>query len=171
MGSMGEPAHFTCRSARSSALLGGLLLAIAAETAVLHVWLSSEHRAMAWTLTTLSVLTAAWLVGDFRAMGRSTIGVDAKDITLRVAWRADASLSRTAITTATRATWREIPPPGTALYLNLTKPADPNVLLTFDPPVSIRLAGGLRRRASTLGLCLDNPDAFVGLLTHDNPTG
>lgn len=161
---MPEPVHFTCRSARSSALLGGLLLAIAAETAVLHVWLSAEHRVVAWTLTILSVLTAAWLIGDFRALGRSIIGVGANDIELRVGWRADASLPRTAVTTAVRPTWRAIPTAGSALYLNLTKPAEPNVLLTFHPPVSIRLAGGLRRRASTLGLCLDNPDTFVDLL-------
>lgn len=166
---MDDPSRFTFRTARSAPLVAGVILAIAVETNALHLWLAPTSPRAAWTLTVLSLLTAGWLIGDFRAMGRSAIEADATYLHLRVGWRAVATVQRATVTAAIRPSWREVPPTGTAGYLNVTKPADPNVLLTCDPAVAIRLAGGLTRRARLIGLHVDNADALVALLQPAHP--
>jgi hypothetical protein len=45
--------------------------------------------------------------------------------------------------------------------VDLTKPAAPNVLLTLDPPLIVRLPPGRRRAVRRLALHLDTPEAFV----------
>jgi len=66
-----------------------------------------------------------------------------------------------------------VPAPGSPQatdYLNLMKPATPNVLLTFTLPVTVRLRGGLQRSARRLGLCLDEPDAFIRAVADSSAT-
>jgi hypothetical protein len=159
-----DDSRFTFRTARSASLVAGLILVIAVETIVLHFFLSPAHPVIAWTLTAMSVSTAVWLLGDFRAMGRSALQVSATDLHLRVGWRATAAVPRSTVTTATRSTWRDLPAAGASQYLNLTKPSEPNVLLTFEPAAEIRLAGGLTLRACVIGVHVDAPDELVTLL-------
>jgi hypothetical protein len=161
---MQNPSLFTIRHARSASLLIGMMLAIAVESAALHLWLAPTSPRIAWMLTALSLGTAGWLWGDFRAMGRHGMVVDTTDVHVRVGWRAVSTVPRSSIVSAIRPTWRERPSAGTAGYVNLTKPADPNTLLTCDPPATIRLVGGLTRRVRVIGLHVDDADALRALL-------
>jgi hypothetical protein len=158
---------FTYRSARSGSLVGGLGLAIAVETVALHLWLAARHPIAAWALTVGSVAALVWLAADYRALGRGAVRLDAKTLDLRIGRRFALRLPRSAVVEVVRPTWRDLPTAGTpaaADYLNLTKPAMPNVLLTLSAPTTVRLAGGLARRARRLGLRLDDADAFVAAL-------
>ena len=159
--------RFSHRSARSGAVTAGFGLAIAIETAVLHLWLAGRHPAIAWSLTLVSLATFAWLAADWRAMGRAGISVTAHAVELRIGRRFAADVPRTSITGVVRPTWRDLPEPGSpaaAGFVDLTKPAEPNVLLTLASPVHVRLPGGLRRPVKRLALHVDDPDGFVAAL-------
>ena len=158
---------FAYRSARNGTLVAGLVLVIAIETLVLHLVLVSRHPVVGWTLTVSSLSMIAWLAADYRALGRGAVRLSDDLLDLRVGRRFAASLPTAAISSALRPTWRDLPNPGTpqaAGYLNLTKPAAPNVLLTLTAPVMVRLPGGLRRSATRFALCLDEPDDFLAAI-------
>jgi hypothetical protein len=158
---------FTYRSARSGSLVGGLGLAIAVETVALHLWLAARHPIAAWALTAGSVAALAWLAADYRALGRGAVRLDGDSLDLRIGRRLALRLPRAAVAEVLRPTWRDLPTAGTpaaADYLNLTKPTTPNLLLTLAEPATVRLVGGLARRARRLGLRLDDPDAFIAAL-------
>ena len=155
-------ATFTYRSARSGALTAGLALAVVVEAGVLHLWLAPRRPTLAWALTALSVLTLVYLAFEFRAWGRDVVSVTPERLCLRITSRVAAEVPRAAVAGVVAATWRDLPDGPDAAYFNATGPAEPNVLLTFAAPVTVRVAGGLvTRRVARLGLRLDDPDAFV----------
>jgi hypothetical protein len=155
-------AAFTYRSARSGALTAGLALAVAVEAVVLHLWLAQSRPTLAWVLTALSALTLAYLAVEFRAWGRGAVRVTPERLELRIRGRADAVVPRAGVAGVSAATWRDVPDGPDAAYLNVTGPAEPNVLLTFVAPVPVRVAGGLlTRHVARVGLRLDDPHGFV----------
>lgn len=142
---------------------------LAVETVALHLWLlSAHHPAAAWALTASSVATLAWLAADYRAMGRGAVLLGEDSLELRVGLRFTARVERRNVAAAVRPTWRDRPAPGTATaaagYVDLMKPATPNVLLALDAPVTVRLPGGIRRSARRIALHLDDPDGFLAAL-------
>ena len=171
---MTTPAQsFTYRSAQSGSLLAGIGLVIAIETTVLHVVLVTHHPVIAWALTLSSLGALVWLVNDYRALGTGAVRVGRGEIVLRVGRRFAIQLRTTTVAHVARPSWRDIPTAGTPEavgYMNLMKPAAPNVLLTLAEPVTVPLPGGMRRTASRLGLKLDHPDAFVSAVDAESPT-
>lgn len=163
---------FSYASARSGSLMAGIGIALVVETIALHLWLYSRHPWLAWGLTLASVGTLAWLVADYEAMGRGAVRVEADAVHCAIGRRFDFAVERGAIASVARAGWKDIPEPGTpaaADYLNLTKPAEPNVLIVLASPARVRLPGGISRNARRLGLHLDEPEAFVAALTGPAP--
>ena len=160
---------FTYRSARSGALTAGLALAVAVESLVLHLWLATRHPEWAWTLTALSVLSVAYLALEYRAWGTGSVRVTPATLDLRIAGRAALHVPRSTLASAVVASWRDLPDgptEGRDRYVNLTGPAEPNVVLAFTAPVPVRLAAGLlTRRAGRVGLHLDDPAGFVAAVT------
>lgn len=147
--------------------MAGLGLVIGIETLVLHLWLSSRHPIIAWVLTVSSLAAISWLVADYRALGRGAVGLTDEMLDLRVGRRFAVAVPTTAVSSALRPTWRDLPNPGSPQavgYLNLTKPAAPNVLLILSTPIEVRLPGGLRRSATSVALCLDEPEAFLAAI-------
>lgn len=163
--------RFTYRSARSGSLLAGLVLVIMVETVVLHLWLVARLPVLAWVLTASSLGVLAWLVADYRAAGMGAVRLGRDVLELHIGRRFDVRLARTDVSSAVRPDWRDVPEAGTAAaagYLNLMKPAEPNVILTLSAPTAIRLPGGFTRSAQRLGLHLDEPAAFLAAV---NDTG
>src|SRR4051794_14872178 len=120
---------FTYRAARSGALVAGFALVIGVETLVLHLWLMTRHPVFAWVLTSASVATIAWLVADYRALGRGAVHIAGSTLELRIGRRISASVPLATIAAVTRPTWRDVPAPGTPAaegYVNLMRPASPN---------------------------------------------
>jgi hypothetical protein len=157
--------EFTYRRARSGSLVAGLGGAILVETVALHLWLAGRHPVLAWLLTLGSVSALVWLAADYRAMGTGALRVGGGRVELRVGRRFAIELPADAVAAAVaRPTWRELPAAGTPAardYLNLTKPATPNVLHMLAEPTSLRLPGGVGRTVRRLGLCVDDPTGFV----------
>ena len=163
--------RFTYDAARLGVLLWGLALAIAIETMVLHLWLVAKHPLVAWTLLASNVLTIGWLVRDDRALGRTPIEVADGELRFRFGtrWRADIPLPMVA--SATRIDWRAAEAladpsrPRDRSYLKATTIGAPNVLVTLREPVPVRGPLGIVRPVRTLGLCLDDPDAFIAAVS------
>lgn len=158
---------FTYHSARSGSLLAGLGLVLLVETVVLHLWLGARHPVLAWTLTVTSLSVILWLVADYRAMARGAVRLSHDILDLRVGRRFAVRLARTEVIAAIRPGWRDLPEAGTpaaAGFLNLMKPATPNVLLTLAHPARVRLPGGMRRTVRQLGLHLDEPERFLSAI-------
>ena len=137
---------------------------IAVETLALHLWLSARHPLLAWALTSLSIVSIAWLVGDFIALGRGFIDVTVDAIEVPAGWRATAMIPRSSIARVIRPSWRDLPArgePGAQRYANAVTPGDPNVLLSFSSLAPIRLMRAVQREVRLRGLQLDEPDAFI----------
>lgn len=163
-------ASFTYRTARSGALSAGLALAVGVEALVLHLWLAARHPAWAWTLTALSLVTLIYLATEYRAWGRGAIRVTQDAVEIAISGRTAAVVPRSAVAGATLATWRILPDGPDAAYVNAMAPAEPNVLLELNTPVPARLAGGLvTRQITRLGLCVDDPAAFVQAVSIPPP--
>lgn len=154
---------FTLRTARSRGLMLAIGLAIAVETAALHLLLIRRHPVIAWLLTASSASILVWLAADYRRLGDSALRIDDLAVHLDIGLRFRASVARDRIATAITPTWRDLPAPG-AGFLNATKPAEPNVLLTFRDPVPIRVMGMVSRPVHQLGVRLDDPAAFLAAL-------
>lgn len=162
---------FTCRSARSGSLAAGLGGAVLVETLVLHLWIGGRHPVIAWTMTMLSVATLAWLAADYVALGHGAVRLSERELALDVGRRFAIRLPRERVAGVVQPDWRDIPESGTraaAEYLNLTRPAAPNVLITLAEPMRVRIAGGLRRTVRRIGLHVDEPQRLVALLASDS---
>ena len=162
--------RFTYDAARLGALLWGLALVLVIETVVLHLWLVARHPVVAWALLASNVLTIGWLVRDDRALGRIPIEVADGELRFRFGtrWRADIPLAMVA--SATRVDWRAAEAladpsrPRDRTYLRAATTGTPNVLVTLREPVPVHGPMRIVRPVRTLGLCLDEPDAFIAAL-------
>jgi hypothetical protein len=155
--------RFSYRSSRSGGLVLGLAMAIGVETIALHALFMRSHPWVAWTLTLTSVYALWWIVSDYRAMGTGAVAVS-DAVQLDVGRRVHARFTLADIAGVSRPTWRERPTRA-ADYLNATKPAEPNVLITLKTPATARLAGGVRRSVQRIGLHVDDPAAMVAALS------
>ncbi len=162
--SAGHPSEFSLRTARSGSLVAGLSAAILIETVAVHVLLASRHPAVAWVLTGLSLLAVAYLVRDYQALGRGLVRLADERLELIIGRRYGFELPLSNVERIIQPSFRDLPTPGTNQgrdYVNLTKPASPNVLITLKAPVRIRLPGGVHRVVRRLSMHLDDPAGFV----------
>jgi hypothetical protein len=150
---------FTCRSARSAGITALLSALVLVETAVVHVLLL-RVRVVAYLVSGLSLSAIAWLVADYRAMGRVAIRIDGDALRVQVGHRLNATIPVAAVARALAPTWQDVGASAPA-FVNPTKPATPNVLLVFTAPQIVEIVGMVRRPIRRLALHLDEPDAFL----------
>ena len=137
---------------------------VVVESIAVHFAVAARHPRVAWALTLSSVAALVWLWRDYRALGSGAIRLDGGDLHLHVGRRFDVKLPLARIARSLRPTFRDLPTPGTNEgrdYLNLTKPAAPNVLIVLDAPQRMRLTAGVHRHIGRIALRLDQPDAFL----------
>jgi len=159
-----EVHHFSCRSARSPAILGTLAALIVVETAALHLLLTRWAPWAAWGLTAASLSALVWLLADDRALKRNdALIVDGTHVHVNVGRRLAGSFERAAVREVRTPTWKD---PGRApRAFNATKPAAPNALIVLTAPRRMRVLGGLERPIERLALHLDAPSEFIALLS------
>jgi hypothetical protein len=161
---MTRPSEFSLRTARSGSLTAGLSAVILIETLAVHFLLAARHPAVAWLVTALSLAAVVYLVRDYQALGRGSVRVADDRLLLAVGRRYNFELPLAGIERVIQPSFRDLPAPGTNQgrdYLNLTKPASPNVLITLKAPVRVRLPGGVHRTVRRLSVHLDDPAGFV----------
>ena len=162
-----EAQEFSYREARSGAVTAAITIALIVESLAVHFAVAVRHPLVAWALTLTSVTAILWLVRDYRALGAGRVRLESDRVRLAIGRRYDVALPRIVIARVVKPTFRDLPAPGTTQgrdYVNLTKPAAPNVLVTLTQPVEVRLPGGLRRNVQRIGLRLDDPTSFLRAL-------
>lgn len=154
---------FTMRSARSGGFIAVIAFAVLLETSGLHLVLAPRHPVIAWTLTLSSIWVLWWLAMDYRAMAATTIDIDADTVRGAIGRRIVFASEVGNVKSVGRPQLMPVsgPPKG---YVNATKPAAPNVLITFRSPVTATVLG-MPRSISQLALRLDDAEAFVSSLT------
>jgi hypothetical protein len=146
---------------RGGSLYVAIALILVIETAAVHLWLAARHPVIAWSLTALGVASLAWLVGDFRGQAGAGLELGSTAWRLRMPGRVTLDIPVAQLAGVSRPTWRELPPAGTAAYLNTAKPLDPNLLLELREPLPALLPLGVRRRVRLVGLHLVEPEKAV----------
>lgn len=143
----------------SRSVMFGIILMILAESVAVHALVYARWPMASLALVACNVLTVWWISREGSAESRITLFADRLEVRHGRSTRADFPL---AIVGDVRVpTWQEVPQAGTVGYRALSGGDDPNVLLTFEAPVSLRLAMGARRGVRVLGLRLESPEDFV----------
>jgi hypothetical protein len=158
---------FSHRQAGSTPIMATFAVLVILETVVAHLLLSRYSLLLALAVSLLSLSALVWLVADYLALSRLSTIITDESLILRVGRRARAMIPRKLLTTAISPSWRDLPDSPNRSYLNVTKPAEPNVLLTFSEPVIINLPGGLRRSIHMLAVFVDAPEDFLAAIRSD----
>jgi len=122
---------------------------------------------MAWLLALSSIAAVAWLVRDHVALGVGVVRLTANAANLTIGRRFHVVLPLDAIGRVITPTFRDLPTPGTTQgrdFLNLTKPAAPNVLIVLEEPHRVRVTMGITREVKRIALKLDDPAAFIAAI-------
>lgn len=147
--------------------MAAVVAAIGIETVALHFAVAARHPTVAWLLTLGSLFAVVWLVRDYVAMGTGAVVLSGTAVELEIGARFDISIPLRAIARAFQPSFRDLPAPGTTQrreYLNLTKPASPNVVIVLDAPRRVLLAPGVHRDVTRIALRLDDGAAFLTAL-------
>jgi len=155
---------FSHHQARSTPIIATLAILVVLETVGVHLVLFRYSLLLAIAVSLLSLSALIWLMADYMALGRLTTLVTDEAIVLRVGRRAKAALPRKLLASAISPSWSDLPDAPNRSYLNITKPAGPNVLLTFSEPVVVNLPGGLRRSIRMLAVFVDTPEDFLAAI-------
>ena len=158
---------FTYRAARTPVLTAAAAGVVLVESLVLHVALHGRHPMLAWASTALGMSTLAWVAADARAFARGALRLDADALHLAIGRRWAGDIPRAAVERVLRPTWRDLPAPGArdgARYVNLTRPARPNVLVVLRTPVRLRFMGLRGPPVLRVALHVDAPEALTAAL-------
>jgi hypothetical protein len=124
---------------------------------------------LALLLALANIASLIWIFVDFAALGSATSSLDSNNLYLQIGRRVQARIPIASVQQAILLSWRETPPSGKD-SLNATVPAEPNVLLTFHEPVSVRLFGKSESHSMKIDLGLQLPKLQAGRLYFLAPT-
>jgi hypothetical protein len=166
---MADHLKFSYREARSPAITTAFCAVIAIESLAVHFAVAVRHPLVAWTLSVTSLAAIGWLVRDYRVFGSGAVLLTDDLIRLRIGRRFDVTIPLARVARVLQPTFRDLPAPGTNQgrdYLNLTKPAAPNVLIVLDTTQRVRLTLGIHREVRRVALRLDDAVGFVRVLVE-----
>ena len=158
---------FSYRSARSGAITAALVAVILIESIAVHFAVAARRPVLAWVLTLTSLVAVLWLVRDYQALGTGAVRLGDDTLELTIGRRFAIGIPVATIERSTTPTFRDLPAPGTNQgrdFLNLTKPATPNVLLVLGEPRRVRLMAGVHRDARRIAFRLDDGPSFLAAL-------
>lgn len=141
----------------------GLGLAFPVEILAVHMLLLQWSVIAAMIVTLLSIYAAVWLVGDARARVMRPIVVNESTMRLECGIQMEAIIPLDRIETVTflDAEVRDIPD---AEKLNYGTFYRANAWIVAKQPVEVRTLLGVKR-ARAIGVSIDDPKAFVNMLT------
>jgi hypothetical protein len=145
-----------------AAVLGMFGFVIALETIGLHLIVQHWSPAIAWVLTALSLYSLAWIVGDYHAARLHPIVLTPRVLHIRTGlrWRTDLDWSAIAAVTRAASSTR----PGTH-DLNLAISGEPRLILDLKEPVIVHGLFGIQKKASRIGLSVDDEALFQAALS------
>ena len=137
----------------------GIGCLVVVESIALHLIVATYSVTAAWVLTATSMYTFVWLLADAQAFRLEPVALRAErlDISVGVRWRASVPLAIIAKVD------REPTAPGFA-HRNVTAPAEQTVCLELTEPLKLKGPFGITRCVQSIGLSIDEPDAFIKAL-------
>ena len=159
--------EFSYRTARSTAITTAIIAVVLIESVAVHFAVAARHPMVAWVLTLSSIAAVVWLARDYLALGTGAVRLTADRANLTIGRRFDVALPLDAIARVIAPTFRDLPTPGTTQgrdFLNLTKPAAPNVLIVLEEPRRLRITMGITREVKRIALKLDDSAAFISAI-------
>lgn len=141
----------------SASFAAGLGMVVAIEGVVLHLWIATRSQPWAWAIAALNVGTIAWLWWEHRSTATARLVVSSDEIEIDAGSRLRCRFPRSLVASASEATWRLVPDDFAHGWANTAKPLEPNVILTLSEPVTGRLALGMRKSVSRIGLRVTDP--------------
>lgn len=137
-------------------LLGWLIVA---ETVAAHLLIARASELAAWLASASSAYALLWLTADWHAVRLHPIAVTADALWLRVGVRWHGEVPRTDVIAVRAVTSR----PADALALHLL---EPNLVIEFGRPVTVRGPFGLTRHGRLISLTIDEPERLAAALGH-----
>jgi hypothetical protein len=142
---------FALEGGLSAPLVVGLGLVLVIEGAVLHLWVAERSQVWAWTITAVNVATLVWLWREYRSGQRARMTVEASEVEIDAGSRLRCRVPLSSIASVEAATWRSVPDMAPD-FVNTAKPLEPNIILVLRAPIEARLALGITKRVSRIGL-------------------
>jgi len=134
-----------------------LSIVIAAESLALHLFLAPRIGSFVWLVTALDLYAALWLVADCRALGANGIRVSERGVAIRfgIRWEADIEPGEVErVEAAANGNWDR----------KLALIDEPTLVVVTRRPVELRGPYGILRRASRIGVRLEDSVAFESAL-------
>ena len=142
----------------------GLGLVVSIEGVVIHLFVATRSQPWAWVIAAFNVATVYWLWREYRSGQTALITVDATEIVIDAGNRLRCRFPRALVASTEAATWRSVPDGMAPGWVNTAKPLEPNVIVRLSEPVTARLALGITKQVSLIGLRVDAPTQAVELL-------
>lgn len=161
-----HPAHsafFYHRKSGYSAVVAMFTRLVIIETVVFHLLVQHWSPVAAWILTGLSVYSLFWLIGDYQASRLHPIVLGPEHLYVRTGlrWQVDVPLTQiVGIRKATR-----MPAKGSS-YLNAVVYGEPQRIVELKEPIMVHGVFGMQRKATNIGLTLDDAPRFHAELRH-----
>lgn len=148
----------------SASLAIGLGLVVSIEGVVIHLWVATRSQSWAWVIAALNVATLYWLWREYRSGLTARMSVGASEIAIDAGSRLRCRFPRALVAGTETATWRSVPDDAAPGWVNTAKPLEPNVIIRLSEPITARLALGVTKEVSRIGLRVDAPTQAVELL-------
>ncbi|MEP7012699.1 MAG: hypothetical protein ABJC13_20445 [Acidobacteriota bacterium] len=146
------------------AVVCGLMIAMLAETAGVHLLLVHfHHPRIALLLTVLSLYGALWFLGDYQAARRRPIRVDADRLTIRTGLRWNLDVPLAAITKIERLDPLKPFEKGPGA-IRATLFGAPQFVLRLKEPLVADGPYGRQRRVERIGFTVDEESEFLAAL-------
>jgi hypothetical protein len=139
-----------------SAILAVMAFLLIVETVVIHLILLQWSSVGAFVVTALSIYSLFWLIGDYHAIRIHPVAITESKLLLRtgVRWKADIPLTEISDVITGGSVQRKSKGYVRASVLW------PRVTLILSRPVAIQGMFGIVRKASRIGLSIDDIDQF-----------
>ena len=135
------------------------VLLVLAEAIPASFWLHGWWRLGMGALHAYSML---WLLGDLQALRLRPSTIEGRALHLRIGLRWEARLPLASLTFA-GAPGQDNDPSG-PLPLRVAVIGQPNLLLRFSEPQTLRKIFGIEKRAAAIALLVDDPDGLLAAL-------
>ncbi len=146
-------------------VVAGILVAMLIEVIAVHALLWMWNPALAWVATALGVYGFVWLLGDWRAVQLRPISVEKDALVVRIGLRWTARVPFAAIASV-RPVEGKPPARKTPGYLEAILLGKPHYVIALNEPIVAQGLYGMRKTITTLGLAVDDAEAFETALKH-----
>lgn len=145
----------------STSFILGFIVLVAAETIGLHMFLSKWSDTLAWILTGLSMYTGLQLFGIARSLTKRPISLERDHLSLRYGILNESIIPYSAIDSITLSQKTDENHELIRSMSPFSEIEGCNVVINLNNEIVITGLYGVRRRAKTITLHVDDPEKFI----------